>query len=260
MVLTDQLHRKLQFHDVPKRIVSLVPSQTELVFDMGLGQNLVGITKFCVHPQQLRKEVTVVGGTKQINLEKLKALNPDLILCNKEENTEAIVNDCESIAQVHISDVVSISDCLKLIEQYGIIFNKNKEAQDLISLISHEQSEFEAFVENRDQLKVAYFIWKDPWMVAGGDTFINTMLTLNCFNNMFEDKGRYPEVDLAELEDLDLILLSSEPYPFKEDHILAMKQKYPKSTVLIVDGEMFSWYGSRLTKSFDYFKKLCHEI
>lgn len=260
--MKDQLNRKLQFKETPRRIVSLVPSQTELLVDLGLESNLFGITKFCVHPKHLRQEKEIVGGTKQVNIEKIKALNPDIILCNKEENTKEMISELEQIAPVHISDIYTLKDSLELIQMYGDIFEKTEKAQNIIQGIRLEKKAFEKFVNNKPKLKAAYFIWKSPYMVAANQTFINEMLQTNKFENIYQNLNRYPEISLSELKEKgpDVVLLSSEPYPFKESDLDEFKTINPKAKVIIVDGEAFSWYGSRLLKAFDYFRALRTEI
>lgn len=239
------------------RIISLVPSQTELLFDLGLENALVGITKFCVHPKHLLQSKEKVGGTKQINIEKIKALQPDIILCNKEENTKEIVELCEQVCQVHVSDIVTIEDCLQLITHYGTLFNKKEEAEIISKTIEQHLKEFQAYIKEKPTLQVVYFIWKDPWMVAGSETFINYMLGINKLENVFSNTPRYPEVNIDKLpKNLELILLSSEPFPFKEKHSTTLQKKYPNAKIIIVDGEYFSWYGSRLQTAFTYFKAL----
>ncbi|MBU2940269.1 ABC transporter substrate-binding protein [Lacinutrix sp. C3R15] len=256
MELQDQIGQQLHFNSVPKRIVSLVPSQTELLFDLGLEDAIVGITKFCVHPNHLLKTKTIVGGTKQIHLEKIKALQPDIILCNKEENTKDIVEACGTICKVHVSNIENISDCITMIKQYGEIFNKKEVASRISEEIQNNLKDFQIYIQNKTTIKAAYFIWKDPFMVAGKDTFINCLLQVNKFENVYADLGRYPEIHLKRDKDIDLVLLSSEPYPFKEKHIQELKTYYTNAKIQLVDGEMFSWYGSRLIKSFTYFKLL----
>ncbi len=259
MKLKDQLNRTALFNGIPKRIVSLVPSQTELLCDLELMDSIVGVTKFCIHPNTIKKTANVVGGTKQIHLDKIKALQPDVILCNKEENTKAIVEACQLICPVHVSDIFTIEDSFRLIEQYGAIFNKTSIANHLIEDIKREMSDFKYFIEDRIQLSVVYFIWKKPWMVAGNNTFINYLLRLNKFKNVYETQYRYPEIKLdnaANNLNVEVVLLSSEPYPFKKKHRGEVQKYYPKTKVVIVDGEMFSWYGSRLKKAFKYFKNL----
>lgn len=254
----DQMNRTIRLGQFPKRIVSLVPSQTELLCDLGLKDLLVGVTKFCVHPHQIKKEVTVVGGTKQIHINKIKQLQPDIILCNKEENTKDIVEACEGICPVHVSDIYTLDDSLQLIEQYGKLFNCEKRAQELVELIRLKKNDFEAYIKGKRCFKTAYFIWKSPWMVAANNTFINYLMALQGFENQFGHLKRYPDIELSEenLSGVELVLLSSEPYPFKEEHKDYLKTVIPNAKILLVDGEMFSWYGSRLIKAFDYFKNL----
>lgn len=259
MKFKDQLQRIIYLTDTPKRIISLVPSQTELLYDLGLEDRIVGITKFCVHPSHLRKEKAIIGGTKQIHIDKIKALQPDIILCNKEENTKAVVEACETICNVHVSDIFIIEDSLELIHQYGEIFNKSKEALVIINSIHREVKDFNTFIKNKPVLKAVYFIWKAPWMVAANNTFINSLLRLNKFENVFENESRYPEIELNESitnKDVNMVLLSSEPYPFKEKHKRDIQEFYPNAEIILADGEMFSWYGSRLIKAFKYFKNL----
>ncbi|GAA3585520.1 helical backbone metal receptor [Snuella lapsa] len=258
--MRDQLQRTLHFKDTPKRIISLVPSQTELLCDLGLADQIVGITKFCVHPCHLLSDKTIVGGTKQLHLDRIKALRPDIILCNKEENTREIVEACQSVCEVHVSDVYTIADSLELIGQYGVIFNKADNASSLINTIKAKWNTFENFVQDKPVLKVAYFIWKTPWMVAANNTFINYMLQLNKYENVYSRLERYPEVkltdDMDKTKTVDYAFLSSEPYPFKEKHKDKLQVYWPDTKIVLVDGEMFSWYGSRLLRAFDYFKTL----
>ncbi|MFV0565233.1 MAG: ABC transporter substrate-binding protein [Flavobacteriaceae bacterium] len=257
MIFKDQTNRKIYLKTPPKRIVSLVPSQTELLCYLGLEASLVGVTKFCVHPKHIAKEAVVVGGTKQIHLDKIKALQPDIILCNKEENTKEIVESCETICTTHVSDIFTIDDSLQLIKQYGKIFNVEASATKLIAGISAENENFKTFIAEKPILKVAYFIWKDPYMVAGNENFINHMLQLNGFKNSCGNKSRYPKISLDEIEeDVEIIMLSSEPYPFGPKHKKTFETHFPNAKILLVDGEMFSWYGPRLLQAFEYFKTL----
>ena len=259
MRIQDQVRNQLTLNSTPKRIVSLVPSQTELLFDLGLEDSVVGITKFCVHPFHAKNTKTIVGGTKNIKLEKIKALNPDIILCNKEENTKEIVQACQNICPVHVSDIVTINDCLELINQYGQLFNKRTNAMKITDKIEFNLKDFQHYIKDNPTLKTAYFIWRDPWMVAANSTFINHLLTLNKFENIYANLQRYPEVDLTKLRaqgDPEVVLLSSEPYPFKEEHAFEIGRNSHHAKTVFVDGEYFSWYGSRLIKAFGYFKQL----
>lgn len=257
MLFRDQLQREIVLNKTPQRIVSLVPSQTELLCDLGLEKSLVGVTKFCVHPKHIRKEKTIVGGTKMVHPEKIAALNPDLILCNKEENTREMVEQLSKIAPVHVSNVITFNDALELIFMYGELFKRRGITTTLIKKLEKAKKDFENEVP-RELLKVVYLIWRDPWMAVGGDTFINSLLEINGWENLFRNKqGRYPQIALKDLEILnpDLILLSSEPFPFNEKHKEEIEEQIG-AKVQLVDGEFFSWYGSRLLPAFDYFKEI----
>lgn len=257
-MIKDQLNREIEIKQTPKRIVSLVPSQTELLVELGLESSIIGVTKFCVHPEHLRKSKTVVGGTKQINFGKIEALKPDVILCNKEENTKEMISDLQAIAQVHVSDIYNLQDCYQLISMYGKLFQVEQGASDVIFKIKTERERFQELIQTFPQQKVAYFIWKNPWMVAASDTFIDFMLGEAGFNNVFKNEQRYPEIELSNsnLNEADAIFLSSEPFPFKNKHIIELQTWFPHKTIKIVNGEMFSWYGSRLQQAFKYFESL----
>jgi ABC-type Fe3+-hydroxamate transport system substrate-binding protein len=263
----DALGKVHHFENTPKRIVSLVPSQTELLYDLGLEDEIVGITKFCVHPFHLKSTKTIVGGTKQVHVEKIKGLQPDIIIANKEENTLEMVEQLSTICPVWVTDVISIEDNLKMIADFGVLFNKRTSAQKWIDKIQHAWQDFASFVANKPSYKVAYFIWANPYMVAGGDTFINTLLKLNHFENIYDHhpkyEGRYPEIVFQKMRiqgDPELILLSSEPFPFKDEHAFELGRHTHHAKTIFVDGEYFSWYGTRLLKAFDYFKRLHNKL
>lgn len=261
MQFKDQINRTFKVPKTPRRIISLVPSQTELLVDLGLEEFIIGITKFCVHPSHLIKNKTIVGGTKNINIHKIKSLQPDIILCNKEENTKEIVEACEKIATTHVSDIFTIDDSKKLIIEYGELLSCKTKAIEVVKKIDLALTDFKEYLKHYSDKKVAYFIWRNPWMVAGKNTYINHLLELNNFKNIHNNKERYPEINLNNSIHIpELILLSSEPYPFKEKHIEEINNYYKKAKVILVDGEMFSWHGSRLLKAFDYFKELHKNI
>ena len=266
-IFKDQLGVSHFFETAPKRIVSLVPSQTELLYDLGLEDRIVGITKFCVHPYHFKSTKKIVGGTKQVHFDKIKELFPDIIICNKEENTLEMVNELRKICPVWVTDIIAIEDNFKMIFDFGQLFNCRVEAQKWNDKLAFALNDFKNFIKEKPFKKVAYFIWKDPYMVAGSANFINELLKLNHFNNMYdknpEISGRYPEIDLRKIkseENPDIIFLSSEPFPFKESDALEIEQFTHHVKIIFVDGEMFSWYGSRLLKAFDYFKKIHQQL
>lgn len=261
----DQLGNQFAFETAPKRIVSLVPSQTELLFDLGLEESIIGITKFCVHPYHLKSTKKIIGGTKKVHYEKIRLLQPDIIIANKEENTPEIVEELQKICPVWVTNIVTLEDNLQMISDFGQLFNKRTEAQKWIDKTNFALADFQSFIKDKEVQKVAYYIWANPYMVAGGDTFINELLKLNKFENIYDNnpkyEGRYPEVVIQKMRiqgDPDLVLLSSEPFPFKDEHAFELGRHTHHAKTIFVDGEMFSWYGSRLCKAFDYFKKL-HE-
>lgn len=261
--LQDQLGTVHSFTTTPKRIVSLVPSQTELLYDLGLEEELVGITKFCVHPIHLKATKKIVGGTKQVNFDKIQELQPDIIIANKEENTKEIVEELSQICPVWVTNIITIEDNLQMISDFGKLFNKRTAAQKWIDKINYAYLDFQQYIKDKPIRKVAYFIWANPYMVAGKNTFINEMLQLNRFQNTYEAKGRYPEIELEKMRqegDPELIMLSSEPFPFKDEHAFEIGRNTHHAKTIFVDGEMFSWYGSRILKAFDYFKKLHEQL
>jgi ABC-type Fe3+-hydroxamate transport system substrate-binding protein len=261
--VTDDLGTQHTFVQVPQRIISLVPSQTELLVDLGLESKVVGVTKFCVHPEDLRSKKQIVGGTKKVDYNKIKSLDPDIIICNKEENTLEMVETFRAICTVWVTDIVTVEDNFKMVSDFGNLFDCVAEAENWNRKLAFALSDFKNFIQNKPEKKVAYFIWKNPYMVAGSDNFINELLELNHFENVFVNQPRYPEVELEKINanrDLDFIFLSSEPYPFKEKDALEMHIFTQPAKIVLVDGEMFSWYGSRLLKAFDYFKELHQKL
>ncbi|MFY9310449.1 MAG: helical backbone metal receptor [Bacteroidia bacterium] len=262
MLYTDQLGRKIELPSFPKRIVSLVPSQTELLYDLGLRDEVVGITKFCIHPNEWFRSKTRTGGTKKLNFDIIKQLQPDLIIGNKEENEQSQIELLMQEYPVWMSNIYTLSDALDMITRIGTLVNRQHPSQLLKLQIEAAFRNLAAQQATNFQLQtVAYFIWRDPWMAAGNNTFINDMLSRCGFQNVFSNHERYPEVNQALLRDAapELILLSSEPYPFKEKHIRELKSICPDSKILLVDGELFSWYGSRLLKSPGYFQQVLSE-
>ncbi|WP_298479088.1 helical backbone metal receptor [uncultured Maribacter sp.] len=256
--IKDQLSRTIVLPSWPFRIISLVPSETELLVDLGLEEYIVGVTKFCVHPNNIRTTKKIVGGTKNVSFKKIAALQPNIILCNKEENTKEIVHTLEKEYEVHVSNVKNIVDVLHLIEQYKNLFNCKEKASKITTNIKSELANFQKFIQNKPKVSVLYFIWKNPWMLAGKGTFINSLLAINNFSNLSNTQERYPTITSEEIKQTtaQIILLSSEPFPFSNKHISEIRKLNISSKVILVDGEYFSWYGSRLQAAFTYFKEL----
>ncbi|WP_316756972.1 helical backbone metal receptor [Pedobacter aquatilis] len=259
---TDGMGQEVTVNFPPKRIVSIVPSQTELLFDLGLDKEIIGLTKFCIHPIEKFAERTKVGGTKKLNIDLIKDLKPDLIIGNKEENTQSDIEELSQFFPVWMSDIFTLDDAMKAISDIGELVDRSPEAAYLNHLISAGFNDLKTLaLQNRIDKKAAYLIWRKPYMAAGKNTFINDVLVSNGITNVI-DAERYPEITLKKLEALNpqLILLSSEPYPFKEKHIEEIQEALPEAKIMLVDGEMFSWYGSRLVKAVQYFFEFQKEL
>jgi ABC-type Fe3+-hydroxamate transport system substrate-binding protein len=258
----DQMGRTVEINQPVQRIISIVPSQTELLYDLGLRKEVVGITKFCIHPEEWFRSKTRVGGTKKLDIERIKSLNPDLIIGNKEENEQSQIDELSKHFPVWMSDIKELDSALDMIETIGRITKKETRATVINGNIHTAFSNLKTSFLSNEFGSVAYFIWKEPMMVAGGDTFIGDMLRRCNLVNCFEDLDRYPEISTSQLASANphYIFLSSEPYPFKEKHVGDFQTICPKAKIVLVDGEMFSWYGSRLLKTPAYFQQLVSQI
>jgi ABC-type Fe3+-hydroxamate transport system substrate-binding protein len=271
---TDQCGRSVSISHSPQRIISLVPSQTELLYDLGLGDRVAGITKFCIHPNEWFRSKTRIGGTKTIKVDIIDQLQPDLIIANKEENVKEQVEELANKYPVWVSDVNNLEDALGMIASIGSLTSTINKAEVLIQMI---RKEFNALLKGKAQSlsdgkapdselstpnSACYLIWKDPYITVGGDTFINNMLQYAGFTNVFAHLNRYPEITISQLQTTSprLLLLSSEPYPFKQKHVDELQQQLTNTKIVLVDGELFSWYGSRLLKSPSYFAELGQRI
>lgn len=250
----DQLQRSVEINTFPKKIISLVPSQTELLFFLGLDAEIAAVTRYCTRPGDKVGDMAKIEGTKQLNIPAIHVLQPDLIIANKEENEQLQIEELAKHYPVWVSDVNNLFDAIGMIRGIGQICNRVNEAGALIHAINQQ---FSTLHKSVNEMSVAYFIWRKPYMVAGQDTFINSMLQLCGFKNAFT-LNRYPMVSAQELAKANpnVILLSSEPYPFSEKHKQEIGVLLPNAKVLLVNGELFSWYGSRLLEAPSYFNSL----
>jgi ABC-type Fe3+-hydroxamate transport system substrate-binding protein len=247
MILTDQLNRSVHIEKYPQRIVSTVPSQTELLADLDLEREVIGITKFCTSPERWLQSKKRIGGTKTLNLEAIASLHPDLILANKEENSRQDLEWLMERFPVWVSDVRTLSDALNMIVSVGELTNRHTPAESLSHAI---QKKLERITRPSTLIPTAYLIWCNPYMTINADTFIHHTLELSGFTNVFgaRQDSRYPVVTVEELiaASPEIVLLSSEPFPFGEKHIHDLVKHLPNSKIMLADGAMFSWYGSRL--------------
>jgi ABC-type Fe3+-hydroxamate transport system substrate-binding protein len=249
----DQLGRLVEFNFPPQRIISLVPSQTELLFYLGMNDRVVGITKFCVHPQEWFSSKAKIGGTKKFDFEIIDQLRPDLIIGNKEENYADGIDRLASNYPVWMSDISDWKSAMTMIESIGDLTGEETRVKNLVEDIREKFN----WIEIGRMIKTVYLIWKDPLMAVGRNTFIDVMLSKAGLQNLMTSE-RYPELSLAEIVALspEVLLLSSEPYPFKQKHVDELRDALPLTKILLVDGEMFSWYGSRLLLAPAYFANL----
>ncbi|MBC5993553.1 ABC transporter substrate-binding protein [Pontibacter sp. SD6] len=249
----------LVLEQLPQRILSLVPSQTELLFDLGLGDRIVGVTKFCIHPKEQVKQKPKIGGTKNFKFDVIDQLQPDLIIGNKEENYQEGIEQLQQKYNVWMSDIYTLDDALEMLRQVGQLTGTEAKAAELEQSI---KAGFEQLKPLQPSIKTAYFIWRKPYMAVGTNNIIDHMLQRCGLDNVFGHLSRYPEITAEQLQQANpqLILLSSEPYPFKEKHIQEFQEICPQASIKVVDGEMFSWYGSRLLQAPAYLQQVIDEV
>ena len=253
MILTDDIKRTVNFLSPPATIVSLCPSVTETLCDLGLSEKIIGITDYCIHPKDIVKNINKVGGTKTVSITKVKTLKPEIIFAVKEENSKKTIKILSEIFPCYVFDINSFSDALKMINTLGEIFSKTKNATSLSENIVKAFSKIQVTKQHVDYL---YFVWKNPWMVAGNNTYIESLLSKFYLKNII-NKSKYPKIELKNISsDPQIIFLPSEPYKFSKTDKMELQKVFPKSKILLVNGEMFSWYGSRMVKAAVYIEKL----
>lgn len=246
----DKLGRSVTYSFPLKRIVSLCPGITDTLFGLDLEDEIVGRTRYCIHPEGKVENVQAVAGTKDINLDAIKAVKPDLIIVEKEENTKEIVEELEQYFPVYVAEVQTIDEAFQMIEDMGALTDRIQPASQLVNAISEQFKQF----PNIEGKRAAYVIWRKPYMVVGKDTYIQSMLERMGFINPFiHSEGRYPAVSVEEFQqaELDCLLLASEPFPYKEKHIPEFQKFLPNTEIILVDGEMF-WYGPRMLEAASY--------
>lgn len=235
------------------KIISLVPSITEALFDFGLNEKeIIGRTKFCIHPENAVQKIEIIGGTKNLNIAKIKSLNPDLIIANKEENVKEQIEELQKDFKVLVTNISNLEDNYYLLKTLGNLLEKQEIAQKFNLKIYEILAKF----SDLEKKKCAYLIWKNPYMTVGFDTFIHDILDKIGFQNIFKNQKRYPEISVEDLKNADYIFLSSEPFPFQQKHIDELQKELPDAKISLVDGEAFSWYGTRLAKCESYFQNL----
>jgi ABC-type Fe3+-hydroxamate transport system substrate-binding protein len=263
LATSDALGRPVALPAPPRRIVSLVPSQTELLADLQLDHEVVGITKFCVLPEEWHAQKPYVGGTKDVHVERVRALRPDLVLANREENVREQVEALATFAPVYVTDVRTVEGACAMIRAVGRLVDRaDTGTADWAAVIAEGIASYFAGLPAFAPLRAAYLIWREPWMSVGGDTFIHDVMARAGLANVFGARTRYPVVTPDDLRAArpDVVLLSSEPYPFKPKHAVEVRAVLPEARVERVDGQAFSWYGSRLRHTPPYLAALRAEL
>jgi ABC-type Fe3+-hydroxamate transport system substrate-binding protein len=256
MEFTDAIGRR-HAADPHARIVSLVPSITELLCDLGLAPQLVGRTGFCIHPADVVRDIPKIGGTKDVNLDKIRKLAPTHVVVNIDENEKPTVDRlAEFVPNIVVTHPGKPEDNVALARLMGGIFCAADKAEAWCTAFETELAALRAMPKGPAQ-RVLYCIWKDPWMTVSEDTYIAAMLAELGWTVPALGDARYPRFGWASelLAQVDLVLLSSEPYRFTEAHVDALERQIGKPT-LLVDGEMMSWYGSRALHGVRYLSTL----
>lgn len=242
----------------PARIVSLVPSITELVCDLGLAAQLVGRTGFCVHPRAILKTVPKVGGTKDVDLAKVRALAPTHVLLNIDENEKPAAQAlAQFVPHLIVTHPLGPLDNPPLYRLLGGIFGREQVAEALCAQFEQACDALGKAARAWPRRRVLYLIWKRPWMTVSRDTYIARTLALAGWDSVpAAATPRYPKLELDEdlLRDVDLVLLASEPYRFRERDVAELRAlpNLRGKTVALIDGEMTSWYGSRAIAGMNY--------
>ena len=254
---TDQIGHEIELSKPVTRVISTVPSQTELLYDLGVRPAAQSL--FCVHPKEAFSSAMKIGGTKKLKLEKIASLEPDLIIANKEENEKEQIQWLQERFPVWTSDVLNLEDALDMIRQVGYMLNTPM-AEGMVQDI---QKAFENLRGLPSIGSALYLIWQEPFMAVGKETFIHHMLQSMGLSNALNSKDqRYPILTVEQMKqmDPDFILLSSEPFPFKAKHKEALQKQLPGCRIELVNGEYCSWYGSRLLKAVDYFRSFRSQL
>jgi ABC-type Fe3+-hydroxamate transport system substrate-binding protein len=245
------------------RIVCLVPSITETLFELGAGDRLVGRTGFCIHPKDQVRTVPKVGGTKSVDLEAIRELRPTHVIVNIDENEKATVDQLASfVPNVVVTHPLGPLDNLPLYRLLGGIFDCAGKAAELCEAFQKAYFHAAGACADLPRERVLYLIWKSPWMTVSRDTYISrTLAAVGWDTAEIESTDRYPRIELtaALLGRVDRILLSSEPYAFREKHLEEIRSLQPpdhRATVSLIDGEMTSWYGSRAIEGMKYLSRL----
>jgi ABC-type Fe3+-hydroxamate transport system substrate-binding protein len=259
--LTDATGATVSLAATPRRIVSLVPSTTETVFELGAGDRVVGVTRYCVRPDGARRQARVVGGTKSPRLETIRELDPDLILANQEENREEDVQALRQVAPVYVAFPRDVPAAIAEILKLGILTGREAVARRMCLELAESLQRLREARDGRPVFPYLYFIWRQPYMAAGPGTFIDALLGEAGGRNVLDGApGRYPELTAEQIETAgaDVLFFSSEPYPFAPRHLEEIPAARGKR--ILVDGQLLSWHGARMREGIPYAERVAREV
>lgn len=256
IVLRDDIGKEHLFSCVPKSIISLCPSLTETLFDMGLGAKVIGITDYCLYPKDEVQRISRVGGPKTILFDAIDLLKPEVILAIKEECSKDQIEQLSKEFKVIVFDIETFNQGLQMILKLGALFNVEELAHEMANQIS---CGLDSIPHREECLSCLYLVWKNPWMAAGKNTFIDSVLQKIGFINIVNEQDRYPSIDITNCK-ADVVFLPSEPYSFGQNEKKYLEGIKGFGKVFLVDGEMFCWPGSHLLKSIEYFKELIKQL
>ena len=259
MITNNPTGNKIALPTTINRIVSLVPSISELLYDLNCEDKIVGVTSLCLIPKYFQLEKEIIGSVQEISIKKIIDLKPDVVFASKDENSEEEIEELSKFVNVYITDVKDVSEAINMITNIGSFLNKRNDATKVVMKIDNQLEDLALITKDLQYRSAAYFIWNDPWVAAGKETFINSILKLIKVDNVFENlKERYPAVTAANIHigNPDIIILPTEPHNFTDEDAIRIGQNTHDAATFFVDGRAFSWYGSRLIKSLDYLKLL----
>jgi ABC-type Fe3+-hydroxamate transport system substrate-binding protein len=251
--IQDCTNTKIKCTPIPTRIICLVPSLTEVLYALDLADQVIAVTRYCIHPPSWLNQKTIIGGTKDPKIDLITQLNTDLIIANDEENRkEDVLVLRQKRYRVYVSHIDCFDDLIICIKDIGQLSQRVDQAELLIQQLqkNYQLIHHALHTPTLPAVRVLYLIWRKPYMAVAQNTWIHHILSHLGVVNVCQDLERYPIIKPEQLPQLkaDYILLSSEPYPFKDIHVDEIKLSDQHAQVIHVDGEIFSWYGSRLLK------------
>jgi ABC-type Fe3+-hydroxamate transport system substrate-binding protein len=259
--IIDIAGNEIQLKEPPERIVSLVPSLTETIIDLGCVNQLAGCTGFCLEIEGTA-EAREIGGVRDPDIELIRSLNPDLVLAGREENQKKDIEMIKGFSRVYVCEPRTVGDAIGIINDIGVLLHETETASAWARKIHEYRVKLNELRQDTTPVRFGYLVWWDPMMVAAGDTYISSLLEEGPFLNAFGDMKRYPQVEESELinRDMDIIFISSEPYGFDDNLIGDIRKLTGDIPVERIDGRMCGWYGTGTCKGLKYILEQISDI